>query len=147
MEIKERIVAIQVRTYSASPNEVLMPAGERSESNACLTVLNMAMESAEAARRKTVARQEAMAPPMIHRGEKQLARSPNTGVRNVKMNASRYATPKNCDAEPYFDIALRKCDDNEPCMPVLSSCRSERGSKWKPNLGFEQIVESLLSAQ
>jgi len=63
------------------------------------------------------------------------------------MNATKYAPPRNLDAEPYDDIAFVKVDVNEPCKPVLSSFRSDRGSKWKPNCGFEQTVDVLLSAQ
>ena len=128
-EMRERTVAIHVRTYSLSPKEVLIPAGPRSESNADFTVLNMATERADAASKNIVAREDVMAPPIMARGAQQLARIPKSGVRNVKTNANRYAPPKNLEAEPYDDIAFVKVAGNVPPKPVLASCRSESGSK------------------
>lgn len=93
-------MAIQVKTKSALPNEVLIPAGPRSESKAPFTVLNMATERPDAASRNIVAKVEVIAPPMMARGEQQLARIPKIGVRNVKTNARTYAPPRNRDAEP-----------------------------------------------
>ena len=145
--MSDSTVAIHVRTYSLSPKEVLIPAGPRSESKADFTVLNIATESADAASKNIVARKDVIAPPMMARGAQQLAKMPKIGVRKVRMNASKYAPPRNFDAEPYDDIAFVKVDVNEPCKPVLSSFRSVRGSKWNPNWGFEQTVDMLLSAQ
>lgn len=86
--MSERTVAIHVKINGAFPKEVLTPSGPRSESKALFTVLNMAMERADAASRKIVARKEVMAPPRTSRGAQQADRMAKIGVSNVRMNDS-----------------------------------------------------------
>ena len=52
VEMKERTVATQVKTYILFPNAVLIPAGPRSESNALFTALNMADRKARCSEQK-----------------------------------------------------------------------------------------------
>jgi len=36
-----------------------------------------------------------------------------------------------------------KLDENEPCSAVVSSFRSVRGSKWKPNLPEHEVPQNV----
>lgn len=145
VEMREKTVAIQLRTNSLFPSAVFTPAAARLELNSPFTVLKTATETLEAIRRKTVEEREVTTPPIIARGAHQ-ATIVNPGVKKVSMNANTYAAPRNWDADAYEDIACRNLDEKVPCRPVFSSFKSDSGSKWKPNFGEEQVVE-LPSAQ
>lgn len=113
------------------PSEVLIPEDSSSELKLRLILVKIAIDAADAASWKMVARTDVITLAMITRGAQQLMML-SASVAAARIPAKINPTAMPLAAVPY-EIEGRKSEEKDPSSPVLSSFRSSMGLKWYPN--------------